>query len=235
MSDVINIKNLSIVFKDKSQQFKAVDNVSLKIKEGSSFGLVGESGSGKTTILNALAGMVPIASGDVSIDKKFQFVFQDPYTSLHPKFTVRDLLIEPLKLSKSAISNEVITKALKDVDLDPAMQFRFPSQLSGGQRQRVALARALITNPQVLLLDEPTSALDVTVQVEVLNLLKDLQKERNLTYLMVSHDLAVISFLCDEIGVLQKGKLVEVISKKQLQTNNASQDYSKKLIKAFMD
>jgi len=154
---------------------------------------------------------------------------------LHPKFTIRDLLIEPLKLSKTKINNDLINKALQDVELDPKMQFRFPSQLSGGQRQRVALARALITGPEILLLDEPTSALDVTVQVDVLNLLKDLQKKRNLTYVMVSHDLAVVSFLCDKIGILQKGKLVEVITKKQLQTNGAKNSYSKKLINAFMD
>lgn len=235
MSGIINIQNLTIDFKDNGQRFLAVDNVSLEIEKGVSFGLVGESGSGKTTILNALAGMVPISKGTALIYEKFQFVFQDPYTSLHPKFTIRDLLIEPLKLSKTKIRNDLINKALEDVELDPKMQFRFPSQLSGGQRQRVALARALITNPDILLLDEPTSALDVTVQVDVLNLLKDIQKKRNLTYVMVSHDLAVVSFLCDKIGILQKGKLVEIITKKQLQTNKAKDPYSKKLIKAFMD
>jgi len=235
MSAIINIENLTINFKDKEKLFMAVDNVSLEIEKGVSFGLVGESGSGKTTILNALAGMVPISKGTAEIQEKFQFVFQDPYTSLHPKFTIRDLLIEPLKLSKTKINNDLINKALQDVELDPKMQFRFPSQLSGGQRQRVALARALITGPEILLLDEPTSALDVTVQVDVLNLLKDLQKKRNLTYVMVSHDLAVVSFLCDKIGILQKGKLVEVITKKQLQTNGAKNSYSKKLINAFMD
>ena len=234
MSAIINIQNLTIDFKDKGQSFLAVDNVSLEIEKGVSFGLVGESGSGKTTILNALAGMVPILKGTATIQEKFQFVFQDPYTSLHPKFTIRDLLIEPLKLSKTKFNNDVINKALEDVDLDPKMQFRFPGQLSGGQRQRVALARALITGPEILLLDEPTSALDVTVQVDVLNLLKDLQKKRNLTYVMVSHDLAVVSFLCDRIGILQKGKLVEIVTKKQLQTNKVTDPYSQKLIKAFM-
>jgi peptide/nickel transport system ATP-binding protein len=229
----------------------------LQIEKGTSFGLVGESGSGKTTILNAMTGMVPISKGTLEmngkfqylsknkytlahpkpsiIDGKFQFVFQDPYTSLHPKFTIRDLLIEPLKLSRSKIDNKLINKTLEDVEMDPALQFRFPSQLSGGQRQRVALARALITEPQILLLDEPTSALDVTVQVDILNLLKDLQKKKNLTYVMVSHDLAVVSFLCDEIGILRKGKLVEIITKKQLQTNNVKNSYSKQLINAFME
>lgn len=232
---IIDINNLSIEFRDKEHKFLAVDDVSLQVEKGTSFGLVGESGSGKTTILNALAGMVPISMGQAKIEGKFQFVFQDPYTSLHPKFTIRDLLIEPLKISKSKVTNDIINNALKDVEMDPAMQFRFPNQLSGGQRQRVALARALITNPEILLLDEPTSALDVTVQVDILNLLKDLQKRRNLTYVLVSHDLAVIAFLCDKIGILQKGKLVEVITKKQLQTNKSRQGYSKKLIKAFID
>lgn len=235
MAVMIDIKDLSIEFKDKTSQHLAVDNVTFQVEQGTSFGLVGESGSGKTTILNALVGMVTVSNGSAKINGKFQLVFQDPYSSLHPKFTVRDLLIEPLKLAKIKVCKDKISQALKDVGLDPYLQFRYPSQLSGGQRQRVALAKAIITKPEILELDEPTSALDVTVQAEILNLLKDLQKNRNLTFIMVSHDLGAISFLCDQIGILHQGKLVEVVSKKNLRKQQVKAPYSQKLLKAFVD
>ena len=208
---------------------EVVKDVSFAVPRGQSFGLVGESGSGKSTILRALSGLNPAWTGDMAIDgskltrhrkkdfyRRVQMVFQDPYGSLHPRQTVDRALSEPLLVHAIADAQPRILRALAEVALPVSVRFRYPHQLSGGQRQRVAIARALMAEPEVLLLDEPTSALDVSVQAEVLNLLADLQAARGLTYVLVSHNLAVVAHLCARIGVMQDGELVEELSAEDL-------------------
>ena len=218
---MIRVNGLDIRIGDTS----IVHDVSFEVPAGGSFGLVGESGSGKSTILRALAGLNPDWTGEVTIDgstmrhkrdrtflRRVQMVFQDPYGSLHPRQTVDRALSEPLAVHGLGERDRRIARALDEVALSLAVRFRYPHQLSGGQRQRVAIARALMTEPAVLLLDEPTSALDVSVQAEVLNLLAALQRDRGLTTILVSHNLAVVSHLCPWIGVMQSGRLVETVS-----------------------
>jgi peptide/nickel transport system ATP-binding protein len=206
-------------------QTEAVKAVSFRLARGEAFGLVGESGSGKTTVLRAIAGLNTEWSGRMIMDgeelgphrskaffRRVQMVFQDPYGSLHPRQTVDRALSEPLEVHGMGDIDRRIARGLDEVALPSAIRYRYPHQLSGGQRQRVAIARALITEPEMLLLDEPTSALDVSVQSEVLNLLADLRTVRGLTYIMVSHNLAVVSYLCERIGVMQGGELVETLT-----------------------
>ena len=203
------------------------------------FSLVGESGSGKSTPLRALTGLVPLASGSLSIDggrpggtpdrafrRHVQMVFQDPYASLHPRFTVDQTLREPLSIHGIGDTDARIARALSEVGLGPAFRFRYPHQLSGGQRQRVAIARALIVEPRVLLLDEPTSALDVSVQAEILNLLRRLHRERNLTMILVSHNLAVVGFLCQRVAVMQHGQIVEQLRIEDVRAGQVARDYA---------
>jgi peptide/nickel transport system ATP-binding protein len=218
---MIEVDGLSVRF----GQNEAVKSVSFRVAHGESFGLVGESGSGKSTVLRALSGLNPDWTGRMSVDgealaprrskefhRRVQMVFQDPYGSLHPRQTVDRLLSEPLLVHRMGNVERRVMRALNEVALAASVRFRYPHQLSGGQRQRVAIARALMAEPQVLLLDEPTSALDVSVQAEVLNLLADLQQAHRLTYILVSHNLAVVAHLCDHIGVMQGGELVELLS-----------------------
>jgi peptide/nickel transport system ATP-binding protein len=218
---------------------EAVRGVSFAVPTGGSFGIVGESGSGKSTVLRAISGLNPDWSGRITLDgtdlgpkraKKFfrrvQMVFQDPYGSLHPRQTVDRALSEPLLVHGLGDIDARITRALAEVALPPALRFRYPHQLSGGQRQRVAIARALMAEPEVLLLDEPTSALDVSVQAEVLNLLADLQQRRNLTYVLVSHNLAVVAHLCPMVGVMQGGEMVEQISASDLRAGRAQHPHT---------
>ena len=221
---------------------EAVKGVSFRVARGASFGLVGESGSGKSTVLRVLSGLNSEWSGDLFIADKgqgpkrskdffrrVQMVFQDPYGSLHPRQTVDRSLSEPLLVHGIGDIDTRIRRALAEVALPGMLRFRYPHQLSGGQRQRVAIARALMAEPEVLLLDEPTSALDVSVQAEVLNLLSDLQGARGLTYIMVSHNLAVVSHLCTEIGVMQGGEMVELLSSEDLRAGRISHPHTKAL------
>jgi peptide/nickel transport system ATP-binding protein len=236
------IENLAVVY----DGHRALDGVSLSVERGESFGLVGESGSGKSTILRAIMGLAPVASGSIRIDdqklaprrrdkaffRKVQMVFQDPYGSLHPRQTIDGLLAEPLAIHGVADAEKRIVQALEEVGLGSGFRFRYPHQLSGGQRQRVAIARALILEPSILLLDEPTSALDASVQAEVLNLLEQLRKARGLTFLMVSHDLGVVTHMCERLMVMQRGKAVEQLSASELATRTVTQDYTKRLLEA---
>ena len=222
---MIDIAALSVRFGNT----EAVKSVSFTVERGESFGLVGESGSGKSTVLRALAGLNTVWTGrmvlanevlaprrDRDFFRRVQMVFQDPYGSLHPRQTVDRLLSEPLLVHGMGDIERRILRGLNEVALPSSMRFRYPHQLSGGQRQRVAIARALMSEPEVLLLDEPTSALDVSVQAEVLNLLSDLQQARDLTYILVSHNLAVVAHLCGRVGVMQGGELVELLSSDDL-------------------
>jgi ABC-type dipeptide/oligopeptide/nickel transport system ATPase subunit len=237
----ISLGHLSVSYGDTP----ITHDVTLDIAEGESFALVGESGSGKTTVLNAIAGLATEWTGEICIlgrprghgvDAGFvrtcQMVFQDPYGSLHPRKTVDATLAEPLAIHGIGNRGERVEEMLRAVGLDRRFRFRFSHQLSGGQRQRVAIARALMLEPKILLLDEPTSALDVSVQAEILNLLKRLRQEQNLTFLLVTHDLPVVSFMCDRLAVMRRGRIVEIASVDHLKTGTLSAPYSRELLAA---
>ena len=241
MTAAIAIDGLEVIF----DRFRALKGVSLEVRSGESFGLVGESGSGKSTLLRAIAGLAPVASGSITVngkklgprrDKAFyrevQMVFQDPYGSLHPRQTVDRLLQEPLAIHGFADGEKRIQQALDEVGLGNGFRFRYSHQLSGGQRQRVAIARALILEPSILLLDEPTSALDASVQAEVLNLLEEVRRRRKLTFLMVSHDLAIVTHMCERLMVMQGGEAVENLTAAQLVGHRVTKDYTRNLLRA---
>ena len=241
MTAALSVKNLEVTF----DGFRALKGVSLDVAKGESFGLVGESGSGKSTLLRAIAGLAPVSAGTIAIGgeaigrrrskafyRKVQMVFQDPYGSLHPRQTVDRLLQEPLAIHGIADGERRILRALDEVGLGSGFRFRYSHQLSGGQRQRVAIARALILEPSILLLDEPTSALDASVQAEVLNLLEDVRQARGLTFLMVSHDLAVVTHMCDRLMVMQNGEAVEHLDAGALARRQVTKDYTRNLLKA---
>ena len=242
MSGLLTVENLNVHF----GEYRALDNVSVTIARGESFGLVGESGSGKSTLLRAVAGLAPVASGTIIVDgetlkgsrrsknflRKVQMVFQDPYGSLHPRQTVDRLLLEPLAIHAIADAEARIRRALDEVGLGPAFRFRYPHQMSGGQRQRIAIARALILEPEILLLDEPTSALDASVQAEVLNLLEQVRRERGLTFIMVSHDLGVVTHMCERLVTMRHGLVVEALTSLELASGAVKQDYTRDLMVA---
>lgn len=240
---IIAVDNLSISFGVGADRVDAVKNVSFSVAPGESFGLVGESGSGKSTILRALAGLNPFWTGHMRIGgfdvgkkrppelrRMVQMVFQDPYGSLHPKHTVDRILSEPLAIHGFDDVESRVRAALEQVGLGPAFRFRYPHQISGGQRQRVAIARALILRPKVVLLDEPTSALDVSIQAEVLNLLADLRRDLGLTYILVSHDLGVVSHLCARLSIMRTGEIVETASAGELSEGRLQHAYSRQLL-----
>ena len=240
----IEVKHLRVSY----DGFVAVADTSLRVGAGESFGIVGESGSGKSTVLRAICGLAPMQSGTVQLvgsatsplplpgSKSFrrlvQMVFQDPYGSLHPRQTVDRILAEPLAIHHIGDAELRIERALDEVGLGTGFRFRYPHQLSGGQRQRIAIARALILEPQILLLDEPTSALDASVQAEVLNLLEDLRRKRGLTFIMVSHDLAVVTHMCERLMVMQRGQTVELLSAADLAASRVRQQYTRNLMLA---
>ena len=238
----LSVQQLRVVF----DRFVAVDEVSFDVAPGESFGIVGESGSGKSTVLRAICGLAPLAAGSVRLSgpgvppapggkafrRQVQMVFQDPYASLHPRQTVDRILAEPLAIHAIDNAEARIEQALDEVGLGAGFRFRYPHQLSGGQRQRVAIARALILQPQVLLLDEPTSALDASVQAEVLNLLEALRQRHGLTFVMVSHDLAVVTHLCQHLMVMQRGRAVEFVSATDLAAQRVGAAYTRALMQA---
>ncbi|MDK1489986.1 ABC transporter ATP-binding protein [Sinorhizobium sp. 7-81] len=242
MTTAVSVQNLTVRYDD----FKALDAVGVDVAAGESFGLVGESGSGKSTLLRAVAGLAPVAEGTIRVedqqlqgarrDKAFyrsvQMVFQDPYGSLHPRQTVDRQLLEPLAIHGVGDGERRILKALDEVGLGSGFRFRYPHQLSGGQRQRIAIARALILEPSILLLDEPTSALDASVQAEVLNLLEQVRRDRKLTFIMVSHDLGVVTHMCDRLAVMQNGRVVERLSSADLVAGRIGEDYTRNLMLA---
>lgn len=242
---MLEIKDLQVVFGDGRSEVRAVRGVSFSVAATESFGLVGESGSGKSTVLRAICGLAPKSAGviriageivpeprDRTFARRLQMVFQDPYGSLHPRHTVDRVLSEPLAIHGISDRQERVVQTLKDVGLGPAFRFRMPHQLSGGQRQRVAIARALILEPQILLLDEPTSALDASVQAEVLNLLSRLRAEKNLTYVFVSHNLAVVDHMCERLLVMQSGEAIEHVEAAALAGRQVKTDYTRRLLAA---
>ena len=236
--NAIALDNVSAAYGGKT----VVHEVSLNVPEGGSFALVGESGSGKSTILKAIAALVPEWSGSIQVQgrarsnksslefaRQCQMVFQDPYASLHPRKVIDSILKEPLVIHRMGDHDARVIEVLESVGLDARYRFRYPHQLSGGQRQRVAIARALMLKPAIMLLDEPTSALDVSVQAEILNLLKQLRATQKLTYLMVSHSLPVVGFLCEQMAVMQLGRVVEQCSTDVLKSGAFGHEYSREL------
>jgi peptide/nickel transport system ATP-binding protein len=209
---------------------KAVDGVDFEIRRGETFSLVGESGCGKSTVARMAVGLYRPSGGRIAIDgidlaavrsradelalrRRLQMIFQDPYASLNPRWRVKKIIAEPLRthaLLKGRAIDDRVDELLTIVKLDPADGEKYPHEFSGGQRQRISIARALAANPEFLVCDEPTSALDVSVQAQILNLMKDLQRELGLTYLFISHNLAVVSHVSDRVGVMYLGRLVEV-------------------------
>ncbi|KAB2692377.1 ABC transporter ATP-binding protein [Brucella pseudogrignonensis] len=241
MAPALSVDKIDVFF----DEFHALKSVSIDVARGESYGLVGESGSGKSTLLRAVAGLAPVDDGEIRIDGKplktprdkafyrnVQMVFQDPYGSLHPRQTVDRLLLEPLAVHGIGDTEKRIVRALDEVGLGSGFRFRYPHQLSGGQRQRIAIARALIIEPSILLLDEPTSALDASVQAEVLNLLEQVRRDRKLTFVMVSHDLAVVTHMCDRLAVMRNGEVVEQLEAGDLVSGNINADYTKNLMTA---
>ncbi|MDC0585837.1 ABC transporter ATP-binding protein [Candidatus Pelagibacter sp.] len=241
--NLVQAKNLSKSFDDSfftessKNSVMAVNDVSFNIREGESFGLVGESGSGKSTIAKMIVNLFKPSVGDIFFDnicitkiknnsemmkfrKQIQMIFQDPYSSLNSRLKVRDIVSEPIKLHNPSISkndlDNYVFDLLESVELTQNSADRYPHEFSGGQRQRISIARALATQPRLLVCDEPTSALDVSIQAQILNLLKDLQEQLNLTILFISHDLPVVRQMCDRIGVLRDGKLCEVSNTEEL-------------------
>jgi peptide/nickel transport system ATP-binding protein len=243
---MISVAGLTVSFGSAERKIRAVDDVSFEVARGESYGLVGESGSGKSTIVRTLMGLNESSSGEIRIDGKSlprrgrskafyrlaQMVFQDPYGSLHPRQTIQRAVSEPLAIHGFPRSDRRIAESLEAVGLDPALRFRYPHQLSGGQRQRVAIARALILEPTVLLLDEPTSALDVSVQAEILALFAAIRRQREITILLVTHNLAVVAQVCDRIAVMRSGRLEEELTSDQLRAGLATHSYTRELMAA---
>ena len=237
-------------FKRNRRLIRAVDNVSFEIKKSESFGIVGESGSGKSTIARLIAGLIKMDSGKIKIfnreiDKKLrsknssdirrdlQMIFQDPYSSLNSRMRIGDIIAEPIRYYKTASNPKeesgIITDILDYVGLSTTSKDKFPHEFSGGQRQRVSIARALASRPKILICDEPTSALDVSVQAHILNLLKDLQNEMNLTLIFISHDLPVIRQMCDRVAVMRNGVVCELENSDKL-FDSPKHPYSKHLL-----
>lgn len=248
MSVSVDVRDLSISFGSGATAVKVLPGVSFSVRSGECFGLVGESGSGKSTVLRCVSMLTDFWKGEVMIDgrsvrgmpliercRTLQMVFQDPYGSLHPRQSVRTVLNEPLVIHKLGDREERMRRAITDVGLPVSFLDRFPHQLSGGQRQRVAIARALILEPSLLLLDEPTSALDVSVQAEILNLLQRLRAERGFTYIIVTHDLAVVDHMCDRFAVMLRGEVTEILPHEAIATNAATHPYARELIGASLD
>jgi len=231
---LLKIENLNVSYKSSkgilgiSNTVQAVNNLSLEINKGEIFAIAGESGCGKSTLSKTIIGLVKPTSGHIyfensditkindkefkDIRKKIQMIFQDPYASLNPKMKIYDILKEPLKINTNLTDNEIREKVIETagkVGIDEECLDLYPHEFSGGQRQRIAIARALILNPDLILADEPVSALDVSIQAQIINLLKDLKNEYMLTFLFISHDLSVIKYISDRIGIMYLGEIVE--------------------------
>jgi peptide/nickel transport system ATP-binding protein len=244
---MITVTNLQVAFGYGRHVVQAVRGIDFRVEAGEVFGLVGESGSGKSTVLRALCGLITNWRGEMVLAghhqkprrtrafyRLVQMVFQDPYASLHPRQTVDRALAEPLAIHGIGDVDRRIERVLENVGLDASFRYRYPHQLSGGQRQRVAIGRALILEPRLLLLDEPTSALDVSVQAEILNLLARLRREHGLTYVLVSHNLAVVAHMCNRLAVMQNGRIVEELTTEQLRAGTPSHPYTRQLLQASL-
>ncbi|HLR01260.1 MAG TPA: ATP-binding cassette domain-containing protein [Virgibacillus sp.] len=256
---LLTVEDLKVHFPIKGGIFgrtvdhiKAVDGVTLNVEKGKTYGLVGESGSGKTTIGRSIIGLNHRTAGKIifegkeiekvrkaksEIRKDIQMIFQDPYSSLNPKKRVLDIVAEPIRnfenLSKKDVTRRV-QELLELVGLSPESIFKYPHQFSGGQRQRIGVARAIALKPKLIIADEPVSALDVSVQAQVLNFMQEIQKELDLTYIFISHDLGVIRHMCSRIGIMYRGRFVEEGLKEDI-FNNPQHIYTKRLVAAIPD
>ncbi len=249
---ILEVKHLKQYFKNGRNVTKAVDDVSFDIYEGETFGLVGESGSGKTTTGRSILQLYKPTSGEVIFEGKnveslksradklaftrdAQMIFQDPYASLNPRMTVEDIIAEGLDIHHLVKNKEERSKRVEElletVGLNESHASRFPHEFSGGQRQRIGIARALAVEPKFIVADEPISALDVSIQAQVVNLMIELQKKRGLTYLFIAHDLSMVKFISDRIGVMHYGKLLEVGPADDVY-DRPLHDYTKSLISA---
>lgn len=254
----LSISNLSKVytkkigfFNPKTSSIQALNKVNFTLKKGTCMAIVGESGSGKSTLAKVIMKLIVPDSGIIKLlgqnilnlpnnkvkkyRKTVQMIFQDPFSSLNPKFTIRQVLSEPLEIHKMGNDNKIekkICEYIKLVGLDTDDLKKFPHQFSGGQRQRICIARALIVEPDLIVCDEPVSALDVSIQAQILELLKKLQRKLNLTYLFITHDLRVVKYIADEMIVLQNGKLVEHGTVHQI-FKKPSTEYTKSLINSI--
>ena len=232
---LFEVKNLTKTFESQGRLLRAVNDISLTIYSKEILGLVGESGCGKTVFSRMLTFLYTPTSGDIFFEGKnlikakpkelrrlrqnMQYIFQDPYASLNPRMTAGEIIVEPLKIHRIMSSKEqesYVLQLLKYVGLPPDATFRFPHEFSGGQRQRIGIARALALNPRFIVCDEPTAALDVSIQAQIINLLKELQEKFGLTYLFISHDLALVKYLSTRIVVMYLGKIMEIASRKDL-------------------
>jgi len=239
------------ILKKSKGNVKAVDDISFEINKGEIFGLVGESGCGKSTTARLILKLIEPTSGKTYFEgidvyslpsnelrklrKNFQMIFQDPYSSMNPRWKAHQILAEPLETHNIGIRNERevrVKEMLEVVGLNEESYYKYPHEFSGGQRQRIVIARALITNPNLVICDEPISALDVSIQAQIINLLKELQTKFNLTYLFITHDLRVVNLLCNNVGVMYLGKLVEVASKENIY-RNPMHPYTKALFSAI--
>lgn len=255
----LEVRDLKVYFPIKGGVFnrtighiKAVDGVSFSIEEGKTYGLVGESGSGKSTTGRAIIGLEDITSGKVlfegqditskksktkDVRQDIQMIFQDPYSSLNPRKRVLDIIAEPIRNYENLTKGQErkrVQELLELVGLSPESISKYPHQFSGGQRQRIGVARAIALKPKLIIADEPVSALDVSVQAQVLNFMQDIQKELNLTYLFISHDLGIVKHMCDELAIMYKGRYVEQGTRDDI-FNNPQHIYTKRLIAAIPD
>jgi oligopeptide transport system ATP-binding protein len=250
---LLDVKGLNVTFGEYRKQYEAVKNVNFKIYKGETFGLVGESGSGKTTIGRAIMRIVKSSGGDIlykgekingtisqeldqRVMREVQMIFQDPLASLNERAKVDYIVSEGLLNLEHGIGERErkkrVEQALKDVGLLPEFASRFPHEFSGGQRQRIGIARALIMNPDFIVADEPISALDVSIRAQILNLLRDMQKKRQITYLFIAHDLSVMRFIADRIAVIRKGEIVEMAETEDL-VAHAMHPYTRALLSAI--
>jgi peptide/nickel transport system ATP-binding protein len=230
---------------------KAVDDISFELRQGETYGLVGESGCGKTTTGRAIIGLIKATAGEILLEgtdltklsrrqfypyrKDIQMIFQDPYSSLNPRKRVLDIIAEPIRNFEKLSPQEEKRKVqyfIERVGLNPESIYKYPHEFSGGQRQRIGIARALTLNPKLIIADEPVSALDVSVQAQVLNFMKEIQKEFQLTYLFISHDLGIIRHMCDRIGIMYRGRFVEEGTSEEI-FQNPQHIYTKRLLSAI--
>ena len=256
MDEILKVEHISKIYKDSSILFKkkdkkALDDVSFNVNRGEIFGLVGESGSGKTTLSNIILRLIKQSSGTIYFNdkdinklnkedlknyrKRLQIVFQNPYQALNPKKTIGFSLREILKIHDcyKDCGEEKIKNMLKEIQMEKDVLNYYPKSLSGGQKQRIAITAALLIEPEFLIIDEGVSALDVSIQAQILNLIKELQESHHFTTLFISHDLNVIAYLCDRIGVLYNGKLVDIFNTEDI-ANEKRDEYTKELFKSII-
>lgn len=255
---ILEVKNLKKYYSYKSGLFKkreikkAVDDISFELHRGETLALVGESGCGKTTAMKSLLRIIEPTSGEVFLKgrdftklnkrelkkerRNIKIIFQDPYSSLNPRMTVEEIIGEPLDISKAYKNKKERSKIIKEVmelvNLDLSFAGRYPHEFSGGQRQRIGIARAVILRPEIIICDEPVSALDVSVQAKIINLLKDLQKKLDISYIFISHDLGVVKHMADRILVMQNGKIIEQGSRDEI-FNNPKEEYTRMLLNSI--